>query len=63
MTIHIENETTTERIERCDHEGTTGPLNGLSSVSVCSGCGKTRPTRFGASAETIRIVPKTIDSS
>jgi len=35
LTIHIENETQTERIERRDHEGTTGSLNGLSSVSVC----------------------------
>ena len=63
MTVHIERETDTERIERCDHEGTSEPLAGLSSVSVCSACGVTWPTRFGAGAETVRIVPKMIDSA
>jgi hypothetical protein len=58
LTIHIERETETERIERCDRDGTTEPLNGLASVSVCSACGKTWPTRFGAGAETVRIVSK-----
>jgi hypothetical protein len=47
MTIHIESETDTERIERCDHEGATEPLAGLSTVSVCSACGEIWPTRFG----------------
>src|SRR5262245_37523443 len=55
LTIHIERETDTERIERCDHEGTTEPLAGLASVSVCTACGKTWPTRFGAGAPTVRI--------
>jgi hypothetical protein len=32
MTIHVERETDTERIERCDHDGTTEPLAGLSTV-------------------------------
>jgi hypothetical protein len=58
LTIHIESETDEHRIERCDHDGTTEPLAGLSSVSVCSACGKTWPTRFGAGAETVRIVSK-----
>jgi len=31
LTIHVERETDSERIERCDHDGTTEPLNGLSS--------------------------------
>jgi hypothetical protein len=56
MTIHIESETDTERIERCDHEGTMEPLAGLSTVSVCSACGKIWPTRFGKGAETVWIV-------
>jgi len=58
MTIYVEHETETQRIERCDHEGTTEPLNGLTSVSACTACGKTWPTRFGAGAATIRIVAK-----
>jgi hypothetical protein len=55
---HIERETETERIERCDHDGTTEPLNGLASVSTCTACGATWPTRFGAGAATVRIVRK-----
>jgi hypothetical protein len=58
MTFHVEPETETERIERCDHEGTTEPLGGLASVSVCTACNATWPTRFGVGAETVRIVPK-----
>jgi hypothetical protein len=57
LTIHIERETDTERIECCDHDGTTEPLNGLASVSVCTACGTTWPTRFGGAA-TVRIVSK-----
>jgi len=56
LTIHIERETDTNRIERWDHEGTTEPLNGLTTVPVCTECGKTCPTRFGAGAPTTRIV-------
>jgi hypothetical protein len=58
MTITIESETETERIERCDHEGTTEPLGGLASVSTCSECGKPWPTKFGRGAATVRIVSK-----
>jgi hypothetical protein len=42
-----ESENDRQRVERCDHAGTTEPLNGLTSVSVCKTCGKTWPTRFG----------------
>jgi hypothetical protein len=58
MTVHVEWETDGQRMERCDHEGTTGPLDGLESVSTCRECGKMWPTRFGAGAPTVRIVPK-----
>ena len=58
MTIHIERETDTDRIERCDHEGTTEPLGGLASVSVCIACNATWPTRFGVGAATVRVVVK-----
>jgi hypothetical protein len=44
--------------ERCDHDGTTEPLNGVATISTCSECGKTWPTRFGAGARTVRIVSK-----
>jgi len=54
LTIHIEHETQSERIERCDHR-TTEPLAGLSSVSVCSACGKDLPD---AVRRRRRIVPK-----
>jgi hypothetical protein len=53
----IEWETNEQRIERCDHEGTTEPLAGLASVSTCSACA-TWPTRFGRGAPTVRIVAK-----
>jgi hypothetical protein len=58
VTIHIESETDEHRIERCDHEGTTEPLGGLTSVSVCSECGATWPTRFGIGAATACVVSK-----
>jgi hypothetical protein len=45
-------------MERCHHERTTEPLGRLDSVSVRTECGKTWPTRFGASAPTVRIVAK-----
>jgi hypothetical protein len=60
LTIHIERETETERIERRDHDGTTEPLGGLTSVPVCTACGKTWPTPFGRGAETVRIVSKRV---
>jgi hypothetical protein len=58
LTIHIENETPTERIERCDHEGTTEPLGGLSSLSTCTECGHVWPSRFGAAGPVTRFVVK-----
>jgi len=63
VTIHIESETDEQRIERCDHEGTTEALGGLVSVSVCTVCDATWPTRFGVGAETVRIVPRTTSTN
>ena len=60
MTIHIERETDDERIERCDREGTTEPLNGLTTISVCTACGQTWPPRFGVGAPTVRVVQKEV---
>jgi hypothetical protein len=54
----VTNETTTHRTETCDHEGTTEPLDGMTSISACSVCGKSWPTRFGVGAPTVRIVEK-----
>jgi hypothetical protein len=56
MTIHIDRETATQRMERCDHEGTTELLSGTQSVSHCTACGKNWPARFGQGAPTVRIV-------
>ena len=58
MTVHIEWETAEERMERCDHDGTSAPLEDAPSVTACSACGKTWPTRFGAGAATVRLVSK-----
>jgi len=58
VTIHIESETDEQRVERCDHEGTTEPLDGFVSISTCTACGKTWPVRFGAGAATVRVVTK-----
>ena len=54
----VESETPTQRIESCDHSETTEQLDGLASLSACSVCGKTWPTRFGKGAATTRIVEK-----
>jgi hypothetical protein len=54
----IDRETATQRMERCDHEGTTELLSGTSSISHCTACGKNWPARFGAGAPTVRIVPQ-----
>jgi hypothetical protein len=54
----LESETGAQRIERCDHDGTTEPLNGLTSVSVCTACRQTWPTHFGVGAPTVRVVTK-----
>lgn len=58
MTIEVEWETDGQRMERCDHEGTTESLDGSSSISHCSVCGKSWPTKFGVGAPTVRIVDK-----
>jgi hypothetical protein len=42
-------------VEVCDHKGTT---DASTAVSVCSECGKTWPTRFGAGAATVRVISK-----
>jgi hypothetical protein len=57
MTITVEWETETQRMERCDHEGTTESLGG-EAISHCTECGKTWQGRFGAGAATVRIVSK-----
>lgn len=58
MAIEIEWETDEQRLERCDQEETTEPLDGSASISHCSACGKSWPTKFGAGAATVRIVDK-----
>jgi hypothetical protein len=57
VTVRVEWETDEQRLERCEYEGTTEPLGG-EAISVCTACGKTWPTRFGAGAPTVRIVAK-----
>jgi hypothetical protein len=54
----VEWETDERRMERCDREGTTEPVEDMPTISACSACGKTWPTRFGAGAPTVRIVSK-----
>jgi len=61
VTVHVEWETDEQRLEQCGHEGTTEPVGGMTSVSVCSACGKTWPTRLGAGAPTARIASKCLD--
>ena len=56
----VEWETDEQRMERCDHEGTSEPLQDAPSVTACSACGKTWPTRFGTGAPTVRRVSKQI---
>ena len=50
MAVTVEWETDDQRMETCDHDGTTEPLGGMTSVSVCTACGKTWPARLGAGA-------------
>ena len=59
MTVRVEWESEAEQMERCDHEGATGPLDGDTAISHCAECGKTWPAKFGAGAATVRIVAKT----
>jgi hypothetical protein len=56
----VEWETDEQRMERCDHGGTTEAIAG-GSIAVCSECGKTWPARFGRGAPTVRIVSKLDD--
>jgi hypothetical protein len=58
MTVHIEWENDRERMERCDREGTSRPMDAVHSVTECWACGKTWPTSFGVGAPTVRIVSK-----
>jgi hypothetical protein len=55
VTVTVEWETDTERMVRCDHEGTT---DDTTAISVCSACGQTWPTRFGAGAPTVGMIEK-----
>jgi hypothetical protein len=55
MAVTVEWESDEQRMECCDHEGTTEPL-ASGSISVCVECGKTWPARFGKGAATVRIV-------
>jgi hypothetical protein len=48
----VVSETEEQRVESCDHVGTTEPLNGLVSVASCSCWGKT----WRRGAPTVRIV-------
>ena len=45
-------------MERCDHEGTTVPLDGDPAIAHCTECAKTWPAKFGVGAATVRIVAK-----
>jgi hypothetical protein len=58
MTVTVEWEKDGQRMERCDHEGTTEAIGG-GTISACTACNKTWPTRFGAGVPTVRIVPTT----
>ena len=52
MAVTVEWESDEQRMERCDHEGTTEPLGEVTSISRCTECGKTWPTRLGKGAAT-----------
>jgi hypothetical protein len=58
VAVHVEWESDEQRLERCDHEGTSAPLEGTTSIMWCAECGKTWPARFGTGAATVRIVSK-----
>jgi uncharacterized Zn finger protein len=59
MTVRVEWESDTARMERCDHEGTTEPMDGSEAIVHCTECGRTWPAKFGAGAATVRVVAKT----
>jgi len=58
MTVQVIREEEAARLEVCDHEGTTKPLDGDEGISKCSACGHIWPARFGAAAPLTRIVEK-----
>jgi hypothetical protein len=58
MSVFVEWASDARRMERCDHEGTTEPLDGSDAISFCTECQKTWPTKFGAGTPTVRIVEK-----
>jgi hypothetical protein len=53
MTVRVERETATHRLEVCDQKGTTTTDGALSR---CAECGKMWPARFGAGAAEYRLV-------
>jgi hypothetical protein len=57
LTLTVIWETEAERMESCDHAGTTEAM-GSESISHCSECGKPWPAKFGAGAAKVRIVTK-----
>jgi hypothetical protein len=56
--VTVEWQTHGQGIERCDHEGTTGRLDGSTAISVCSACAKPWPAQFGPGLPTIRGRPR-----
>ncbi len=42
--------------------GTSQSLKDATSISTCTACGKTWPSRFGAGAATVRVVSKRDDA-
>ena len=63
MTLTVEWERDDRAMVRCDHAGTTEPLDGSDTISVCTECAKTWPTRLGAGAATVRVVSKDDDAA
>ena len=57
MALTVIWETEAERMESCDHAGTTEAL-GSEAISHYSECGKSWPAKFGAGAATVRVVAK-----
>jgi hypothetical protein len=58
MTIHVGEGRAADGAR--DHEGTSAPLKDVPSVTTCSACGKTWPTRFGVVAPRIWVVSKAV---
>jgi hypothetical protein len=55
-------ESATQRMESCDHENTTEPLEGASSVSCCTACGHTWPRKFGPGVPKVSIIDTTAET-